>query len=99
MPGQWATSNRAARLPANWRTEIRPAVLARDGYQCQIQWDDGCEGTATEVDHIQRGDNHHPANLQSACHWCHARKSSAEGRAAQRRWSSKRKPERHPGLR
>jgi 5-methylcytosine-specific restriction protein A len=99
MPGGWATSNRAARLPANWATEIQPAILQRDGHQCCIRWDDGCQGVATEVDHIHRGDDHRPENLQAACSWCHGRKSSAEGNAARIRYSTKRKPERHPGLR
>lgn len=98
MPGGWQDSNRAARLPANW-PEIRAAILERDGYRCRVRWDDGCETVASEVDHINRGDDHRPANLQAACGWCHSRKSSAEGNAARTRWSSRRPPERHPGLR
>lgn len=34
MPGGWQHSNRLTELPANWRTEIRPAVLTRDRHQC-----------------------------------------------------------------
>lgn len=34
MPGGWQGSNRRTELPANWRAEIRPAVLARDGHRC-----------------------------------------------------------------
>lgn len=98
MPGGWATSDRAARLPADW-PQIRADVLERDGYRCKIRWDEGCEAVADEVDHINRGDDHRRENLQAACGWCHGKKSSAEGNAARTRWSSKRKPERHPGLR
>lgn len=97
MSGGWSTSDRRSRLPANWYAEIRPAVL--DGRPCQIRWDAGCEGVATEVDHIRRGDDHSMTNLQPACAWCHARKSSAEGHAARRYYSARRRPESHPGLR
>lgn len=99
MPGGWEGSDRSARLPSNWYTEIRPAILERDGYRCGIQWDDGCEVVANEVDHIKAGDDHRLSNLQAACSWCHARKSSAEGDQVRRRWSTRHTPERHPGLR
>jgi hypothetical protein len=98
MSGKWQTSNRAARLPANWRTEIQPAILERDAYRCRIRWDAGCEGVASQVDHIRAGDDHRPGNLQAACGWCHGKKSSEEGHAARRYFSSKRRLERHPGL-
>jgi 5-methylcytosine-specific restriction endonuclease McrA len=93
----WDTSARRQRLPADWYTEIRPTVL--DGRPCQIRWDDGCQVVATEVDHIRPGDDHRMSNLQPACSWCHGKKSSAEGHAARRYFSSRRRPERHPGLR
>jgi 5-methylcytosine-specific restriction protein A len=99
MPGGWKDSDRSHRLPPNWASEIQPAILQRDAYRCRIQWDEGCEGVATQVDHIKPGDDHSPANLQAACAWCHGKKSSAEGNQARRRWSTKRRPERHPGLR
>ena len=35
-PGPWAGSTRSARLPANWRTTLRPFVLERDGYRCTV---------------------------------------------------------------
>lgn len=34
MPGGWQNSTRGTQLPPNWRTEIRPAVLTRDGHHC-----------------------------------------------------------------
>lgn len=97
MTGQWQGSTRAARLPPNWHTEIRPRILTRDNGQCQIRLP-GCTSTATEVDHRQQGDDHNDANLQAACHWCHGKKSSAEGNAARHRYSNKRPAEPHPGL-
>jgi 5-methylcytosine-specific restriction endonuclease McrA len=96
-PMSWEGSDRRSRLPSDWASAIVPRILQRDGYRCRIGYD-GCTGTATEVDHIRRGDDHSNVNLQAACSWCHGKKSSAEGNAARRRWSSKRKPERHPGL-
>lgn len=55
-------------------------VLRRDGGTCQL-----CGAPATEVDHINAGDNHHPNNLQAICTTCHRRKSSSEGGSARRR--------------
>lgn len=34
MAGGWEGSDRKSQLPANWDSEIRPAVLARDGHRC-----------------------------------------------------------------
>lgn len=93
----WDGSTRRDRLPPTWATEIVPTVLARDSHRCQIQLP-GCTGTATEVDHIRRGDDHRLINLQGACEWCHARKSSAEGNAARIRYARHRPPEQHPGV-
>lgn len=95
-PGRpWEFSDRAARLPANWRTEIRPRVLARDNHQCRLRLQ-GCTLVATEVDHIERGDLHIDENLQAACSHCHGLKTSAEGNAARPRLN--RPPEQHPAL-
>lgn len=96
MPGGWVGSTRAARLPPNWATEIRPRILARDNHTCHL-----CGGPgADRVDHITPGDDHTDANL-AAVHdtvWphCHRYKSSAEGNAAKPR--ERRSPEAHPGL-
>jgi 5-methylcytosine-specific restriction enzyme A len=92
----WAGSTRRERLPANWESQIRPAVLARDGYRCQIRYSDVCVGAATDADHIERGDDHRMENLQAACGPCHQRKSSQEGAAARPRLH--RPPEQHPAL-
>jgi 5-methylcytosine-specific restriction enzyme A len=98
MTGRWSSSDRKERLPANW-TALRLRVLRRDRYECQWR-EDGvpCRHPANQVDHIERGDDHSLENLQALCQWHHARKSSAEGRAAQRpRASRRRTEERHPG--
>ncbi len=91
----WEGSTRKARLPANWESEIRPAVLERDGHQCQLRYE-GCLGVATDVDHKKRGDDHRLVNLQAACRRCHQRKSSSEGAAARPRLSRPEEP--HPAL-
>ena len=97
MPGGWADSTRV--LPPNWQA-IRLAILERDGWRCVWESTSGrtCGAKATDVDHIVRGDDHSPGNLRSLCRWHHARKSSAEGNAARKRGTSRRTPERHPGL-
>ncbi len=95
----WEGSDRAARLPRDWR-ERRAKVLERDGHRCTVLMRNGsrCRDRATEVDHIVPGDDHRLDNLRAICAWHHARKSSAEGNAARTRLSSYREPERHPGL-
>jgi 5-methylcytosine-specific restriction protein A len=92
----WGTSTRKARLPPNW-PQLRRYVLARDGGVCYVCRQPG----ADQVDHLVAGDDHREENLR-AIHSrpCHARKSSSEGGAAAAavRPSTKRPPERHPGL-
>lgn len=88
----WADSDRRARLPGNWRRQIRPFILHRDP-TCRLAWP-GCTVTSTEVDHITPGDNHHPSNLQGLCTPCHKAKTQTE--RPQR--STKRTPEPHPGI-
>ncbi|MEU4579961.1 HNH endonuclease [Nonomuraea sp. NPDC023979] len=71
-PGPWATSDRRSRLPSNW-SSLRLAILRRDKRTCYV-----CGGEASEVDHVQRGDDHSPANLRAICAECHQRKTLAE---------------------
>jgi 5-methylcytosine-specific restriction enzyme A len=58
MSGQWCGSTRRSTLPANWASEIRPAILHRDGYRCTwiANLDDGGPNTylATRYDLGQR---------------------------------------------
>lgn len=99
---QQPTSARAARLPSDWATRIRPAVLRRDGYQCTwVTNGRRCTVEATDVDHVQpMTDDHDLGALASLCSPHHAAKSAREGvsaRAAVR--AGLRRPERrHPGL-
>ncbi|GAA1431376.1 HNH endonuclease signature motif containing protein [Microlunatus lacustris] len=101
MPGQWQGSTRRARLPADWPA-IRERVLRRDGRRCQHRDHEGapvCGELATDVDHVQRGDDHSIGNLRSLCRRHHAIKSSREGNAARRaRYARNDEPEAHPGL-
>lgn len=96
----WSTSDRSSRLPSNWESEIQPKILARDDHKCQLAWP-GCQGEATEVDHILRGDDHRAKNLQAVCERCHAKKSAREGNQAKAKYKAlrSRPQERHPGLR
>lgn len=94
----WEGSTRRRRLPANWDSELRPAVFARDGDVC---WWCGEPG-ADEIDHKKRGDDHRLENLGPIHGWrtgrdCHKKKSSQEGHAA--RLTRNRPPDVHPALR
>lgn len=72
----WEGSTRSARLPSNW-PRLRAHVLMRDPI-CRI-----CNVNAsTEVDHIQRGDDHSLGNLQGVCTPCHTVKTQREAAAA-----------------
>ena len=55
-----------------WK-QIRPLILGRDRYRCQIQLP-GCRTHATEVDHIidwqDGGPRLDPSNLRAACKSC-----------------------------
>lgn len=98
MSGGWAGSRRRYELPPNWQSQIRPAILQRDGHRCRGLDGKHCGRPATDVDHIGDRDDHRPENLQALCADCHAVKSSREGNAA--RWAvrEQRPGERHPGL-
>ena len=94
--GAWQGSDRKSRLPSNW-PKLRKRILRRDGGLCRLGYE-GCLRAATEVDHVQRGDNHDPSNLQAVCRACHAKKSTREGVEARLRFSRDREREGHPGL-
>lgn len=96
------TGRRRLELPANWR-QIRTQILERDNHQCVAITRDGdrCTEPATEVDHIRRGNDHTPDNLQALCGWHHKRKTQAEAREAAAnvpRITTRRPDEKHPGL-
>lgn len=101
----WESSDRRARLPADW-AKRRAAVLKRDGYQCtHVRWDteQRCAEPATECDHVKPGDNHSYENLQSLCGYHHAQKTareSAQARARERyaRPSRRRPDDDHPSV-
>lgn len=99
MSGSWSGSYRNLRLPCEWQS-IRRRILDRDNYTCQMRLL-GCLITASDVDHIVRGDDHSDENLQASCTSCHAKKSSQEGNSRKRELRAKRlRPvERHPGRR
>ncbi|MFG3715790.1 HNH endonuclease [Micromonospora sp. NPDC047730] len=95
----WEGSDRRARLPHDWALR-RVRVLRRDGYRCRQVFTTGerCGAPGSEVDHVERGDNHDLANLQTLCSYCHARKTAGEAAQARRpRPKRARESERHPG--
>jgi hypothetical protein len=65
-----------------YRTVVRPAVLARDGYRCR---DCGATGVPLEVDHLDRIADGGPLNapmhrLETVCVPCHRKREAARNR-------------------
>lgn len=98
--GRWESSDRLARLPADWQ-KIRKRILRRDGYMCRhIDGDGiGCISRANQVDHIVRNDDDSDLNLQALCEYHHRQKSASEGGQAYaaKQAARFRTPEPHPG--
>ena len=70
---------------SKWR-RLRLEVLERDDGICRIGLD-GCEGIATEVDHIlpvSRGGGDNRSNLRAACRRCN--RSLSNPRQPSRQW-------------
>lgn len=99
MPG-WEGSTRKQRLPHDWQARRR-RVLERDGYRCtRVESGRRCPAVATDCHHVDDDDDHSETNLASLCGWHHACESSKQGGVARgKKYSEKREPERHPGLR
>lgn len=104
MSGGWIGSTRRARLPANWDELRADADLRNPQHICHWCGDPG----GSDLDHIQRGDDHSPENLD----WihnrrdyeqgrskrnCHGQKTGQEGAAARQRLN--RPADVHPALR
>ena len=76
------------------------ATLYDPRHQLRYDPDTRCvETSELEVDHAGERTDHRAEALRTLCHWHHAKRSSAQGNAARRRPSNRRKPEEHPGLR
>lgn len=113
MSGKWNSSDRRSRLPNDWQ-QLRQHVITRANGQCEatIQTDPPktitpetirCPNHGTDVDHINRGDNHAVSNLQLLCGPCHAIKTGDEATEALRQLNAKlahpATRATHPGLR
>lgn len=93
-----ARSGRRQALPRNW-SAIRRVVLDRDGRRCTYLDPTlgRCPLPATDVHHVNDGDDHSSGNLVSLCGPHHRSITAAESVVARR--SSKRSTSPHPGLR
>lgn len=95
----WSTSDRRSRLPRDWAKRVA-ATKRRAGGRCEglslngePRWHvDTCDGTGTDCDHDQRGDDHSLTNLRWLSNACHTYKTHAE------KPRRKRVPRGHPGL-
>lgn len=110
----WQGSDRRSRLPANWKSELRPRALELN--PDQICHKCGLPG-GTTLDHKQRGDKiclnpaMHDAKCQCNLDWIHDRQDVRKGRSAVNchgqktsregaaaRQPRNRPPERHPAF-
>lgn len=82
--------------------KIRQEVFERDGWQCQIRYDNRCVGIATQIDHIigyADGGTDDPSNLRASCAPCNAKRGSIQGHIAQgNQVKAKRPRPTNPGL-
>jgi 5-methylcytosine-specific restriction endonuclease McrA len=83
----WAGPRTASAHASNNRAwkQLRPKILARDGYECQIRYRGICTGRATTVDKIipaaRRPDLALDANnLRAACRPCNEHKGRTTDR-------------------
>lgn len=98
----WSSSDRRARLPANWdaiRSAFKRKRMALDGGRCQGRLPSGkrCPRLGTDADHRSDPDNHD--DLQWLCRKHHDDKTQNEARAPGRevRRLKYRPAEEHPG--
>jgi 5-methylcytosine-specific restriction protein A len=84
----WAGERTASSMVTGtreWREHIKPAILRRDSYQCQIQYEGICTGYATTVDKVQPAARRpdlarDPRNLRAACQPCNDHKARTTDR-------------------
>lgn len=73
----FALNRRRERLPKDWNSR-RDQTFRKYGNMCYV-----CsKNIATEIDHVQPGDNHALWNLRPICVQCHRSKTGREGAAA-----------------
>jgi hypothetical protein len=93
-------SEKGRELPANWESEIVPAVKERDGYRCRWVLGSGkrCPRPGTDVDHMGPNHVHRLSNLRLLCAFHHNQRTSKQGAKARadRKAKKIRPGEEHP---
>jgi len=94
----WETSDRSARLPADWKQRVN-AVWKRANGRCEwkLPSHKRCPRKGADVDHRRNDDDHDLSNLQLLCRAHHDQKTQREARAGRVKRTKKREEERHPG--
>lgn len=94
---RFATSNRRAELPSNWKS-LRKIVARRADYQCEwVERGRRCQTRGTDCDHIGDRHDHRLSNLRWLCHPHHEVKTKEEAAAGRRRNSPLRPVKPHIG--
>lgn len=99
MSGGWKTGGRDPRYNTPAWKRARAAALKRADRRCELRLD-GCQGTATEVDHVLGLDND-PGHttLRAVCGRCHRKRTSEQGNSARRRDGTRGDPDPKPRTR
>ena len=96
----WESSDRASRLPANWK-QLVAKVWERDGGRCTWKLPKSgkrCPRKGADVDHIRNDDDHSLGNLRLLCRAHHDQKTQREARFGRmKRKGKKRREDPHPG--
>jgi len=89
-----ARRHTSATYGAAWR-RARAECLRRAKWRCQIRLE-GCQGAASQVDHItpvSEGGTHDQSNLRATCTACHAKVTAQQGGGWRKTASSSADPE------
>ncbi len=103
MTGRWATSNRRAELPSNWR-ELRWERFELDDFTCVDCGHRDPTGATLEADHVGDRHDHRIGQLRTRCgrgteNNCHGRHTQEQAAAARAAMPKANRPRpRHPGL-
>lgn len=91
LPTNWNKLRKQVLAKANYKCAgldpvVTPPPSSMEGQRGGRRWHHpACDMRATDIDHINAGDDHKPSNLQALSHACHTAKTTHENAAAKAR--------------